>query len=198
MMRGGGKKMLNAFVFVLVTACFVAQMCGIAFRIRQMASRRANPDDVSESALDTDGDDQPDLWKVNIGRFGPHDCKFTLEDSNSDGAPDLLTLVTAHITCKMFDDDKDGRFDRQLVELADIGDENSRYDYHDLDLDGRLDVMEHKEADETAASYVFMKDRLVRAQVVPSYDPRHAWITQPDGSQRMMVFENGAWKVSQQ
>jgi hypothetical protein len=98
----------------------------------------------------------------------------------------------------MFDDDKDGRFDRQLVEVADIGDENSRYDYHDLDLDGRLDVMEHKEADETAASYVFMKDRLVRAQVVPSYDPRHAWITQPDGSQRMMVFENGAWKVSQQ
>jgi hypothetical protein len=196
-MREGGNKMLNAFVLILVAGCFVAQMCGLAFRIHRLASNNhKKPDDVSESVVDTDGDGRPDVWEVNVGRFQPYQCSQTLEDSDGDGTPDVLTVVTAHIACKMFDDAKKGGFDRQAVAIANVSDENSGYEYQDLDLDGRLDVMVHKEGDQTVDSYVFMKNTLLRVQLVPTYDPRQAWISQPDGTQRMMVFENGGWRFA--
>jgi hypothetical protein len=195
-MREGGNKMYNAIVFALVVGVFVAQISGLVVRIRHMTSdRHPNLEGVSESALDTDGDGQPDLWEVSIETFRPYRCSHTLKDSNGDGKADVLTVVTAHITCKMFDDNKDDEFDRQIVEIADVSNENSRYEYQDLDLDGRFDVMVQKEGDQTLVTHLFMKESLLKAQAVAVYDPREAWILEPDGSQRMVVFENGGWKL---
>ena len=188
--------MYNAIVFALVVGVFVAQISGLVLRIRHMASNRhPNLEGVSESVLDTDGDGRPDVWEVNVERFQPYRCSHTLKDSNDDGKADVLTVVMAHITCKVFDDNKDGGFDRQSVQITDVSDENSHYEYQDLDLDGRFDVMLQKDGDQTVATHLFMKESLLKAQTVASYDPREAWILEPDGRQRMVVFGNGGWKL---
>lgn len=156
---------------------------------------RANPDRLSESAIDTDDDGQLDVWEVDVRSFEPTKCRYTLKDRDHDGTPDELTVVLGKITSKMFDDDNDRSFDRLEVEIAHGSDENHRYRYQDLDLDGRFDIMAREYVGKPVATHLFMNETLVKAESFLTHDLKVAWIESAESGRQRAVFENGDWHI---
>jgi hypothetical protein len=196
--RGKWKFIPATVVAVLVLASLIAQVSGIERRILDLVFKppRASLSNVRELALDTDLDGQPDLLEVMVRDSESYRCTYLLADADHDGTPEKFSsLMASRVACALFDDDKNGEFDRQVVGMHDLTDKNSRHQYQDLDLDGRFDIMVERYHGKTVAVHLLMKQKLIRALPGRTHDWREAWIEEADGTEVKVVFEDGEWRV---
>jgi hypothetical protein len=195
-MRDRQRLILRVVLPVVLAGVLIVNPFGVRSKIGNMLLRsRADPDAVSEWAIDTDGNGQYDLWEVNIESFGPNQCSYKLKDRDHDGTPDELTVLTVRTECKMLDNDNDGEFDRLDVRIDHASDEDHSYRYHDLDLDGRFDIMVREYAGKPVATHLFMNETLAKAESFLTHDLKVAWIERAEGARQRAVFENGDWHI---
>ena len=152
-------------------------------------------DSVDAMGTDENGDGLIDDWSVSIYNPEWSTAIYNIKDMNFDGKPDRITLSMddGKSFIALMDHDRDGRMDWWAVTLQSRIDPGVQFAYIDLDLDGRLDIMERYTNGKADEYYVRIEDTWTRAGR-RARDPREKARIRIDGEAVEVQFRDGAWK----
>lgn len=162
---------------------------------------------VEEYVVDTNGDGNIDTWSMVARNGEEFALSYVLKDTNRDGSPDSLRVNIGRNRSTGYvlrDDDDDGIPDLHSAMLTNLKNPDSKtwFNYYDIDMDGRIDMMVSMEKPEDPTpvdNWVFSDFRWVPviAEMGGNFTDG-LYIHGTDGEPAHIVFdrERGAWALA--